>query len=104
VLLACGVPSCCFVAIDKVGAPVAASINNLNPFISTGLAILLLGEQTTLPILVGTTVIVLGTVLLSLSGKSLVLPLSSLAWYSSPPKQTSPEGIASRHTGGHCQM
>jgi drug/metabolite transporter (DMT)-like permease len=31
-----------FVAIDKVGAPVAASINNLNPFISTGLGVVLL--------------------------------------------------------------
>lgn len=58
-----------FVAIEKVGAPVAASINNLNPFISTGLAILLLGERVTLPILVGTAVIVFGTALLSLSGK-----------------------------------
>lgn len=56
-------------AIDKVGAPVAAAILNLSPFISTGLAILLLGERVTLPILVGTLVIVLGTTLLSLSGK-----------------------------------
>jgi len=56
-------------AIDKVGAPVAAAINNLSPFISTGLAILLLGERVTLPILLGTLVIVLGTTLLSLSGK-----------------------------------
>ena len=55
--------------IQKVGAPVAAAINNLNPFISTGLAILILGERVTLPILVGTLVIVLGTTLLSLSGK-----------------------------------
>ena len=50
-------------------APVAASINNLSPFISTGLAILVLGERVTLPILMGTLVIVLGTVLLSVSGK-----------------------------------
>jgi DME family drug/metabolite transporter len=58
-----------FRGIEKVGAPVAASINNLNPFISTGLAILLLGERLTLPILAGTCVIVLGTILLSLSGR-----------------------------------
>ena len=58
-----------FVSIEKVGAPVAASITNLNPFISTGLAILLLGERVTLPMVAGTGVIVLGTVLLSLSGK-----------------------------------
>ena len=58
-----------FKGIEKVGAPVAAAINNLNPFISTGLAILLLGEQVTLPILLGTCVIVLGTILLSTSGR-----------------------------------
>jgi uncharacterized membrane protein len=58
-----------FLSIDKVGAPVAAAINNLNPFISTGLAILLLGEHVTLPILAGTSVIVFGTILLSLSGR-----------------------------------
>jgi uncharacterized membrane protein len=69
-----------FVAIDKVGAPVAASINNLNPFISTGLAILLLGEQITLPILVGTAVIVFGTVLLSLSGKVVGFKLRHLVY------------------------
>ena len=49
-----------FKGIEKVGAPVAAAINNLSPFISTGLAILLLGERVTLPILLGTCVIVLG--------------------------------------------
>jgi uncharacterized membrane protein len=57
------------VAIEKVGAPVAAAINNLSPFIATGLAILCLGERVTVPILLGTLVIVLGTILLSLSGK-----------------------------------
>src|SRR5215831_16365015 len=58
-----------FKGIEKVGAPVSAAINNLNPFISTGLAILLLGERVTLPILAGTCVIVLGTILLSMSGR-----------------------------------
>ena len=56
-------------AIEKVGASVSASIVNLAPFISTGLAILLLGERVTPPILAGTLVIVLGTTLLSLSGR-----------------------------------
>jgi uncharacterized membrane protein len=56
-------------AIDKVGAPVAASINNLSPLIATGLAIVVLGERITVPILTGTLTIVLGTILLSLSGK-----------------------------------
>jgi len=58
-----------FVSIEKVGAPVAASIVNLNPFIATGLAIVVLGERVTLPIIGGTCVIVLGTTLLSLSGR-----------------------------------
>jgi uncharacterized membrane protein len=57
-----------FVAIEKVGASVAASINNLHPFISIGLAILLLGERVTPPIVAGTGLIVLGTIILSLSG------------------------------------
>ncbi len=56
-------------AIEKVGAPVAASINNLSPLIATGMAILFLGERVTVPILTGTLAIVLGTILLSLSGK-----------------------------------
>src|SRR2546425_1982308 len=57
------------IGIEKVGAPVAASIGNLTPLMATGLAILLLGEHVTLPIVTGTLVIVLGTVLLSQSGK-----------------------------------
>jgi len=76
------------VAIEKVGAPVAASIGNLTPLISSGLAILLLGEHVTPPIVTGTLVIVLGTVLLSLSGKHvgfhprhLVYPLVSASCF-----------------------
>jgi drug/metabolite transporter (DMT)-like permease len=57
-----------FVSIEKVGAPVAASIINLNPFIATGLAILVLGERVTLPIIAGTGVIVLGVFLLTIKG------------------------------------
>jgi uncharacterized membrane protein len=56
-------------AIQKVGAPVAAAVNNLAPLVATGLAIVLLGEHVTLPILAGTLVIVGGTILLSLSGR-----------------------------------
>jgi uncharacterized membrane protein len=56
-------------AIERVGASVSASIVNLNPFISTGLAILVLGERVTPAILAGTAVIVAGTTLLSLSGR-----------------------------------
>src|SRR5262249_17793107 len=58
-----------FVSIEKVGAPVAASIINMNPFIATGLAIVVLGERVTPPIIAGTGVIVLGTPLLSVSGR-----------------------------------
>jgi len=57
------------VAIEKVGGPVAASITNLHPFIATSLAILLLGERVTVSVIAGTLVIVLGTVLLSQSGR-----------------------------------
>jgi DME family drug/metabolite transporter len=58
-----------FVSIEKVGASVTAALTNLYPFISTGLAILLLGEQVTPEIVVGTAVIVAGTTLLSTSGR-----------------------------------
>lgn len=69
-----------FVSIEKVGASVSASVTNLNPFIATGLAILLLGEQITVAILMGTFVIVLGTVLLSLSGSRVGFRLRHLAY------------------------
>jgi drug/metabolite transporter, DME family len=60
-----------FVAIEKVGASIAAALINLNPFVSSALAILLLGESITVPIVIGTVVIVAGTTLLSLGGKRL---------------------------------
>lgn len=60
-----------FLAIEKVGASISAAIVNLNPLIATILAIALLGEQVTLPIVTGTIVITLGTVLLSMSGQHL---------------------------------
>ncbi len=58
-----------FIGIDKVGASVGSAINNLNPFIAAGLAIVFLGEKITLPIVAATVVIVTGTILLSLSGR-----------------------------------
>ena len=79
-----------FMAIDKVGAAVAAPILNLNPFISAGLAILLLGERVTPPILIGTLVIVVGTALLSMSGRQvgfqtrhLIYPFTAAACFGS---------------------
>src|SRR5258705_9923308 len=58
-----------FMAIQRLGASIASPLNNLNPLVSTGLAILLLGEQVTLPILSGTVVIVAGATLLSMGGR-----------------------------------
>lgn len=60
-----------FFAIERVGASVATALINLNPLVATILAIALLGERVTMPIVVGTLVIVLGTSLLSLSGQQL---------------------------------
>ena len=57
-----------FVSIERVGASVAAALTNLHPFISAGLAIVLLGEAVTVPIIAGTAVIVTGTALLSAGG------------------------------------
>lgn len=71
-----------FAAIDRVGASVSAAIINLSPFISAALAIVVLGERVTPPVLAGTAVIVVGTALLSASGRQvgfrpryLLLPL-----------------------------
>ncbi|HZN51492.1 MAG TPA: EamA family transporter [Methylomirabilota bacterium] len=67
-----------FVSIEKVGASIAAALINLNPFVSTALAIALLGESITVPIVIGTAVIVAGTTLLSLGGKRLGFRLGLL--------------------------
>jgi transporter family protein len=73
-----------FLAIEKVGASVSSAVLNLQPLISTGLAIVFLGEHVTVPIVLGTVVIVAGTVLLSASSQELgfrpwqiALPLAS---------------------------
>ena len=73
-----------FVSIDQVGASIAAALINLHPFVASGLAILLLGERVTAPIVAGTAVIVVGTTLLSAGGRrigfrpwQLALPLLS---------------------------
>jgi uncharacterized membrane protein len=73
-----------FMSIEAVGASAAAAVGSLNPLISTVLAIVFLGEHVTAPVLVGTVVIVVGTALLSSSGRGwavhprkLALPLMS---------------------------
>jgi DME family drug/metabolite transporter len=58
-----------FVSIERVGASVSAAVMSLHPFVATALAIMLLGERVTPPIIAGTAVIVLGTLLLSASGR-----------------------------------
>jgi drug/metabolite transporter, DME family len=60
-----------FLAIDAVGASISAGFMNLTPLVSSVLAILLLGERVTVPIMAGTLVIVFGTMLLSTGGRSL---------------------------------
>ena len=68
-----------FVSIERVGASISAALINLNPLVSTGLAVLLLGEHVTLPILAGTVVIVAGTTLLSIGGRRLGMRPGQLA-------------------------
>lgn len=68
-----------FVSIEQVGASISAALINLNPLVSTGLAVLLLGERVTLPILAGTVVIVIGTTLLSIGGRRLGVRPGQLA-------------------------
>jgi DME family drug/metabolite transporter len=58
-----------FVAIEQVGPSIATALTNLNPLVSTALAILVLGERVTAPIVAGTVVIVMGTILLSTGGR-----------------------------------
>jgi uncharacterized membrane protein len=68
-----------FVAIEQVGASISAALINLNPFVATALAIAVLGEHVTLPIVLGTAVIVVGTTLLSIGGRRLGVSLVQLA-------------------------
>ena len=77
-----------FKGIELVGAAIAAALINLSPLVSSALAIVVLGEHVTLPILTGTLVIVAGTTLLSSGGKSrgvrprqLLVPLASAACF-----------------------
>lgn len=60
-----------FFAIEAVGAAITGAFMNVTPLVSSGLAILLLGERVTLPIVLGTLVIVAGATLLSTGGRSL---------------------------------
>ncbi len=69
-----------FVSIERVGASVTAALNNLYPFVSTALAVLVLHERVTLAIAAGTAVIVLGTVLLSASGRRVGFARRDLAF------------------------
>ncbi len=77
-----------FISIEQVGASISAALTNLNPLFASGLAILVLGERVTAPIVSGTSVIVLGTILLSVGGRhfgvrprQLALPVLSAACF-----------------------
>src|SRR2546426_7284650 len=82
-----------FVSIEKVGASIAAALINLHPLFATGVAILLLGERVTAPILAGTVVIVLGTIPLSIGGRAGGVPAGA----NTPPP---PSGALLRVLGG----
>ena len=58
-----------FISIEQVGAAIASALINLYPLFASGFAILLLGERVTPPIVAGTVVIALGTMLLSTGGR-----------------------------------
>jgi uncharacterized membrane protein len=60
-----------FFAIQRVGASITAGFMNVTPFVSSGLAIVLLGEHLTAPIAIGTVVIVMGSTLLTTGGRRL---------------------------------
>jgi uncharacterized membrane protein len=73
-----------FISIETVGPSISAALVNLNPLVSTALAVVVLDEHVTLPIVAGTLVIVGGTTLLSIGGKAvgvrpaqLIVPLLS---------------------------
>jgi uncharacterized membrane protein len=73
-----------FVSIDVVGASISTALISVNPLIASALALLLLGERVTLPVALGTVVIIAGTVALSAGGRRLgvrprhlVLPLGA---------------------------
>src|SRR5207253_92393 len=73
-----------FISIETVGASISAALINLSPLVASALAIAVLGERVTAPVLVGTLVIVGGTTLLSAGGRgtgvravALLLPLMS---------------------------
>jgi drug/metabolite transporter, DME family len=60
-----------FLSIEAVGASITSAFLNITPLVSSGLAIVLLGERLTAPIVIGTLVIVLGTTLLTTGGRRL---------------------------------
>src|SRR6266511_3717882 len=66
-----------FVAIEKVGASISAALINLNPFVASALAIMLLGERITLPIVAGTSLLSVGGQRLGFRPRQLALPVLS---------------------------
>jgi uncharacterized membrane protein len=73
-----------YLSVETVGASMSAALINLSPLMASALAIIVLGERVTAPVVIGTLVIVGGTTLLSLGGRrtgirfvALLLPLAS---------------------------
>lgn len=73
-----------YLSIETTGPSVSAALVNLNPLVSTALAVVILDERVTLPLLVGTLVTIAGTTLLSFGGRAvgirpamLIMPLGS---------------------------
>jgi drug/metabolite transporter, DME family len=60
-----------FFAIEAVGASITGAFANVTPLVSSALAIVLLGEHVTVPVVLGTLIIVVGATLLSFGGRSL---------------------------------
>jgi drug/metabolite transporter, DME family len=66
-----------FVSIESVGASITAALMNLSPLVSSALAVLLLDERVTPPIVAGTVVIAGGTTLVS-AGRAVDVRLAAL--------------------------
>ena len=73
-----------FLSIETTGPSVSAALVNLSPLVSTALAVPILDEHVTVPLLAGTLVTIAGTTLLSLGGRAvgirpalLLMPLGS---------------------------
>ncbi len=54
-----------YTGVEKIGASRSAALQSVSPLVSAAIAIAFLGEPTTLPIILGTVLIVVGIILIS---------------------------------------